>query len=204
MKKLNQIALLAVFAFLSLLFISNTGNAQTIGDKIKGLGIDIPFIDKDGDGINDLLQNGWGLRFLNRYNQRQDLWNLLNIEIIKGENGLMVDTDGDGVGDIAFKDFMKSKMDELIDTDGDGTPDTPLKDLLGRRFKGLDHDGDGLPDRLSPNDIKNLMQKMKEWREQIRERIKLGLPPFIDDNGDGIPDNLPEGFKFRGWMKGKK
>ncbi|MBM4171953.1 MAG: hypothetical protein FJ214_08815 [Ignavibacteria bacterium] len=204
MKKLKNISFILAVVALSLLFIQTTSNAQSIGDRLKGLGIDIPFIDKDGDGINDLLQNGWGLRFLNRWQHRQDLWDLLNVEIIKGENGLMVDTDGDGVGDIAFRDFIKSKMDELIDTNGDGTPDTPLKDLLGRRFKGFDRDGDGLPDRLNHDEMKELMQQMKDWRDQMRERIKQGLPPFIDANGDGIPDNLPEGFKMRGWMKGKK
>ena len=170
--------------------------------RFREQGIEIPFIDHDGDGINDLLQNGWGLRFLNRYKKRQELWDLLNVEIIRGEEGMMVDTDGDGIGDIAFRDFMKGKMDELIDTDGDGIPDTPMRDLLGRRFKAFDRNGDGLPDDISREEMREMMRQMHEWRSGVRDRIHQGLPPFIDEDGDGVPDNLPNGFGWRG-QKGK-
>lgn len=166
--------------------------------------VDIPFIDRDGDGINDLLQHGWGLRFLNRYKKRQLVWEQLNVEIIRGDDGPMVDTDGDGVGDMSIHDFMKEKMDEMIDTDGDGVPDTALKDYLGRRFRGLDANGDGIPDEISREQLRAHMEQMRQWRQEIRERLRQGLPAFIDENGDGIPDNLPPGFGWRMRNRGGK
>ena len=171
---------------------------QQIRRRFRESGIEIPFIDHDGDGINDMLQNGWGLRFLNRYKKRQELWDMLNVEIIRGERGMMVDTDGDGIGDIAFHDYMKDKMDEMIDTDGDGVPDTSIRDLLGRRFKAFDRDGDGLPDDISREEMREMMREMHEWRQGVRNRVNQGLPPFVDEDGDGIPDDLPDGFGGRG------
>jgi len=200
MKNLKNIMFMFVITFLAVSLLSDGLLAQepTPGKP----DIEIPFIDRDGDGINDLLQHGWGLRFMERYKKRQLVWEQLNVEIIKGEDGVMVDTDGDGVGDISVHDFLKEKMATLIDTDGDGTPDTALKDFLGRRFRAFDKDGDGIPDEISKEELKQMMQKMREWRKEIRDRIRQGLPPFIDENGDGIPDNLPEGFRWRGFKRG--
>jgi hypothetical protein len=47
---------------------------------------------------------------------------------------------------------------------------------------------------MSQEELQQRMRQMREWREEIRERIMQGLPPFVDEDGDGIPDNLPEGF----------
>ena len=131
MKKVNQILFIVFAALLLFLFAGEGVKAQDVNPDIE-----IPFIDRDGDGINDLLQHGWGTRFIKRYKKRQVIWEQLNVEIIKAEDGVLVDTDGKG--DIPMKDFMKNKMDEQIDTDGDGKPDTALKDYLGRKFKGFD------------------------------------------------------------------
>ena len=160
--------------------------------------IEMPFIDRDSDGINDLLQNGWGLRFMERYKKRQLVWEQLNVEIIRGRKGAMVDTDGDGIGDIPLHDFMKEKMDELIDTDGDGNPDTALIDYLGRRFRAFDNDGDGLPEDISKEEMRERMRQMRDWRQGIHDRVGRGLPAFEDLDGDGVPDDLPEGFGWRG------
>jgi hypothetical protein len=178
------------------ILILSAGIAATPAQDMKD--IEIPFVDRDGDGINDLLQNGWGLRFMNRYKKRQQVWEQLNVEVVRGDQGMMVDTDGDGVGDVSMRDYMKSIMGKLIDTDGDGIPDTPLKNYLGRRFKAFDKDGDGLPDEISREEMRAQMQQMQQWRETIRERIRRGLPAFTDDDGDGVPDNLPSGFGWRG------
>lgn len=145
------------------------------------------------------MQEGWGLRFIERYKKRQEVWNQLNVEIVRSEDGAMVDTDGDGKGDISVSDYMKSKMDELIDTDDDGIADTPLKDYLGKTFKGLDQDGDGLPDEITKEEFRELMKEMRELRKEIRERIKKGLPPFVDEDGDGKPDKIPPA-----WGKNKE
>ena len=199
MKKLNLMVCILAVVSLSLFFPGDTLLAQTI-DPTNPPDIEIPFIDRDGDGINDLLQNGWGLRFLNRYKKRHQLWEQLNVEIIRNEDGLMVDTDGDGIGDIAFRDFMKDKMGQLIDTDGDGIPDTPMRNYMGQRFKAFDRDGDGLPDDFSREEMREFIQQMRAWRQQIRDRIRQGLPAFIDADGDGIPDGMPNRFGWRGRM----
>ncbi len=167
--------------------------AQENADRLDNSEINIPFIDRDGDGINDMLQNGWGLRFMNRYKKRQALWDQLNVEIVVEDDEKLVDTDGDGEGDIPFREYLKEKMDELIDTDGDGEADTPLRDLLRKRFQTFDRDGDGLPDEFTPEEIRRYMQEMRDWRNQVRDRVSRGQPPFIDENGDGIPDHVPGG-----------
>ena len=203
MKRLTQMALTFAITFLASVLLVGSPSAQeadpqgNAGGPAEDPGIEIPFIDRDGDGINDLVQNGWGLRFMERYKKRQQLWDQLNIEIIRGEEGLMVDTDGDGVADISFRDYMKDKMDELIDTDGDGVPDTPLRDYLGNRFKGFDRDGDGLPDDFGREEFRRLVQEMRQWRQEVRERIREGLPPFEDEDGDGVPDGLPDALRAR-------
>jgi hypothetical protein len=195
---------ITLIIFFGLLFVNYGLWAQEENslDPQNDTDIQLPFIDRDGDGINDLLQNGWGLRFMNRYKQRQALWDQLNAEIVGEGKDRLVDLDGDGVGDVSLRDFLRSKMDELIDTDGDGEADTPLKEILKRRFQSFDRDGDGLPDEFTGEEMRERMKNIQEWREQIHERMKNGLPPFIDENGDGIPDNLPEGFGFRGRFHG--
>lgn len=191
----------ALFVTNGSLFAQDAEPPTPVEDLPDVTDIQLPFIDRDSDGINDLLQNGWGLRFVERYKKRQELWNQLNVEIIRGEDGKSVDTDGDGKGDVPFHDFMKNKMNELIDTDGDGEKDTPIKDYIGRRFKSFDNNGDGLPDDLTKEDFKARIKEMKQWRKEIHNRVKDGLPAFVDDDGDGIPDNLPGGFKWRGHKK---
>ena len=172
-------------------------------EQLKDLGVKIPFIDRDGDGINDLLQNGWGLKFLNRYKKRRDLWEQLNVEIVGKGKKRLIDTNGDGVGDIPFREFLKKKMDELIDTDKDGKPDTLLREHLRKRFQTFDQDGDGLPDEITREEIHKYMKEMREWHNQVHERMRQGLPPFVDENGDGIPDDLPEGFGRPGGHGGR-
>ena len=196
-----SVLILALFVMSSSLSAQEAEQPVTVEDQLKSSDIELPFIDRDSDGINDLLQNGWGLRFVARYKKRQELWDQLNVEIVRGEEGLKIDTDGDGVGDIAFRDFMKEKMNELIDTDGDGEKDTPLREYLGRRFKSFDQDGDGLPDDLSREEMRAQMKEMREWRNEIRDRIRQGLPAFVDEDGNGIPDNIPGRSLWRGFKK---
>lgn len=122
---------------LSFGFSANAQNAAT----------DIPFIDRDGDGINDISQNGWGLRFVEQQEKRQLVWDQLNVEVIRTEEGAMVDTDGDGVGDVTLSAYMQENKDTLIDTDGDGTPDTAIREYLwngrGQHLNLDDCDGTG-------------------------------------------------------------
>jgi hypothetical protein len=161
--------IISIFALILVSGFYSSG--QALAQESPNPDVEIPFIDRDGDGINDLLQNGWGLRFMERYKKRQLIWEQFNDVIIKGQDGPMVDTDGDGVGDIPLREYMKMKMDTLIDTDGDGKPDTALKDYLGRRFKAFDNDGDGLPDDISQEEMRKRMHEMNEWRRGIHERV---------------------------------
>lgn len=169
---------------------------SSVQEQLNNINIEIPFVDKDGDGINDLLQNGWGLRFIQRYKNRRAVWNQMNQD---GERGnQLIDTDGDGVPDTPFREYMRNFMQQQMDTDGDGIPDTPWGEHMRRRFQMFDLDGDGIPDELTPEQIRQHFQEMMEWRRQMRENLMNGLPAFTDADGDGIPDNLPPGF---GWMR---
>lgn len=179
----------------------NTGTGNNT-DKEK-----LPFIDKDGDGVNDLLQNGWGLKFGERQKKRQAMKELMGIygkpELVDTDNDgkpdtPYIDTDNDGKVDTPVKEFMQNKLNQLIDTDKDGVLDTPLRDYIRQHNRTFDRDGDGVPDAATPEEIRQHMQEMKTWLQQIQERIKQGLPPFIDENGDGIPDNLPSRMQWRG------
>jgi hypothetical protein len=196
---MKNLVVLTLAVVMCLLFAINPARAQ---DPDPTEEMRVPFIDRDGDGVNDFLQNGWGQRFMQRYKMRQKVWEQLNIEIVKGEDGPKVDTDGDGVGDVDLREFMKSKMDEMIDTDGDGKPDTALRDYLGRRFKAFDGDDDGLPDNITKEEMRKHRQEMLEWRKEIRERLREGKSPFPDTDNDGVPDNLPPGFGWRGFNRG--
>lgn len=196
---MKNLIIFTIAAVVCVMFFTHPAQAQ---DPDPTEEMRIPFIDRDGDGVNDMLQNGWGQRFMQRYKKRQQVWEQLNVDIIKGEDGPKVDTDGDGVGDVDVREFMKSKMDELIDTDGDGKPDTALKDYLGRRFKAFDANGDGLPDNITKEQIREHRQQMLEWRNEIRERLRQGQSPFPDEDKDGVPDNLPPRFGWRGFNRG--
>ncbi|MCP4726416.1 MAG: hypothetical protein GY863_15330 [bacterium] len=224
-KTLLSITLIIALSAIGILWINSDILAQVnltqtdIQKQLRKENVEIPFVDRDGDGINDLLQNGWGLRFLRQYKNRREAWNQImeNGENagkmidtdgdgiadtpmqgkFRGHMNELIDTDGDGVADTAFRDYMKTLMHGLIDTNGDGVADTPIGEYMRRQFQLLDQDGDGIPDELTGEQIRENMKQMREWRRQIRENLKNGLPAFTDENGDGIPDNLPAGF---GWI----
>lgn len=225
----KNIVLTILLTILGIVWVNSNIFAQVkVGNKsiqsqLRDMKIQIPFVDKDGDGINDLMQNGWGLRFLKQYQNRRAAWDQLEkgqersnkmidtngdgvpdtkiSDMMEKRRNEMVDTNGDGVPDKQFGEHMKTLMEQLIDTDGDGVPDTPLKDYMRKNFQLFDNNGDGIPDKLSLEDMRNKFKEMREWREKIRDNLRNGRPAFVDENGDGIPDNLPEGF---GWMKRRK
>ena len=187
---------------------------------------EIPFIDRDGDGINDIYQRGWGLGFSKDRNvgrMGDKIKEQLKPELVDTDNDgtpdtPYVDTDNDGVVDTPLHDYLEAtrearqaeraefreKMNELVDTDNDGVADTPLYQLIRNQFRMFDQDGDGKPDVATPEEIRKYMEEMKEWQEQMRERIHQNLPPFIDEDGDGVPDNLPARLRLRGGNQGGK
>ncbi len=218
-------AAIILFSLLTLLIPDSHVKAQTkitgenIHQQLKKENIEIPFVDRDGDGINDLLQNGWGLRFLRQYKNRRAVWNqMMNDEqsgklvdtdgdgvpdtqvreLAREQMNILIDTDNDGTGDTPFRQYMKNMMKGLVDSNGDGVPDTPLGEYMRKQFQMLDQNGDGIPDELTPEQISLHIKEMHEWMKQIRDNIMSGESPFIDENGDGIPDNLPAGLL--GWL----
>lgn len=109
---------------------------------------DIPFRDRDGDGVNDFLQSERGQKMLERHQKRQAVWEQLGISVIRpeeGQKGLLVDTDNDGVGDISMREYMQANAETQIDTDGDGVADTALKDVLRGHRGAFERDEDGKP-----------------------------------------------------------
>lgn len=233
---------------------------------------EIPFVDRDGDGVNDMLQRGWGLRFNRNKGMRENVREQLNPVMVDtdddgvadtpyidtdgdgevdtplhdylasereerqaemaefraklkelvdtDEDGVpdtpYIDTDDDGVVDTPLKDYvdalreegvfmgrgpMGGRMNELIDTDEDGVPDTPMHQYLMEQFGTFDSDGDGVPDAATPEEIRQHLQEMQQWRQQIQQRLEQGLEPFLDEDGDGIPDDLPSHMRWRGGNK---
>jgi len=205
-KQTIQLILVAAVFLMGTLISQGTLSAQQdltdVKKQLRDMNVEIPFVDNDGDGINDLLQNGWGLRFLRNYQRRMSMWNELNIEGNKEEN--LVDTDGDGVPDTPFHQYMRGQMNQLVDTDGDGEPDTPLRQHLRKRFQTFDLDGDGIPDECTPEQIREMMQANRQWRKQIRDQLLNGEDPFVDADGDGVPDNLPPFLGMQRRHKGGK
>ncbi len=204
MKRLTMnIMLIAVLSILGVMWTNSDILAQQsqVQEQLREMNVEIPFIDKDGDGINDLMQNGWGLRFLQRYRNRKAMWTQLMEDEEWGTQ--LIDTDGDGEPDTALRDIVGQRLNQLIDTDGDGIADTPWGEIMRRRFQMFDQDGDGVPDEMTPEQMRQHFQEMREWRQQIKENLRNGLPAFTDEDGDGIPDDLPEGL-FGWWRRHKR
>lgn len=196
-----NLIVIAAISLLGIMWINSDVFSQEIPiqEQIKNMNIEIPFVDRDGDGINDLLQNGWGLRFLRRFKNRGAVWT----QMMENEEfgNTLIDTDGDGVPDTSLREIFQKRMEQRMDSNGDGVFDTVWGEFMKRRFELFDLNGDGIPDELTPEQIREHFQEMREWMQMMRENLKNGLPAFVDEDGDGIPDNLPQGF---GWMKRHK
>lgn len=197
-----RVLLLFCFAAAILLVLLHLPAFAQIQPATPAPTVELPFIDRDGDGINDLLQTGWGLRFLERYNKRMLIWEQLKTNIINGEKPPLPENDPGGkdrpTDDAFMHDLLRDKMNELVDSDGDGKPDTPLGQYMGDGFQSIDKNGDGMPDEISKDEMNAYMREMHQWRDDVRDRVDHGQPPFIDANGDGIPDDLPPGMGWPG------
>ena len=70
-QKIIIVAITIGIVILGILWINSDLLAQDNNDAEQPDEKNIPFIDRDGDGINDFLQHGWGLKILERHKQRQ-------------------------------------------------------------------------------------------------------------------------------------
>jgi hypothetical protein len=160
-------------------------------DGGRGFGGPRGFIDMDGDGINDGFQRGIGVRQGKGFGGMRGGPGAAGG--VRGFDGkgkfghISVDTDGDGVADQI-----------MVDLDGDGEGDTSLQEHLQARWQLMDQDGDGNPDPVTRDEIQQHLQAMREWQQSVMQRIQDGLPAFIDENEDGIPDDRPDHLPMRG------
>ena len=91
----------------------------------------ILFIDKDGDGINDILQHGWGLKLLLNKNKSAEEQNL-NPDNKSGE--IIIKSDNKSC--VSYEDEINQYI-KTFDKDGDGKPDVGSIEEIRRYLKEL-------------------------------------------------------------------
>lgn len=143
-------------------FMMAGGNSYS--QEVPGEILEIPFIDRDSDGINDMLQHAWALRILDRIERRQNFQNLSDEEkqALREQRKNMTDEERRAFREerLALREqwlnmteeeraqLLNEKFNQMIDTDNDGVADTKLGTLFqDRKFRVIDEDGDGVPDR---------------------------------------------------------
>lgn len=136
----------------------------------------VPFIDKDGDGIHDLFQYEWKeKKQFKKHFNQQHHAAVLTPDVLRK----MIGSD-DG-----------SSIQSVIET--------------GVNFKSFDLDGDGKPDQEMLEAIHQYMQQMRQWRLQKIRLLYDGTEAFVDENGDGFPDDMPQHWmQFRNCMNHEK
>ncbi len=177
-RKILFIGLIFGLVVFGLSFVNS--NVYSQEDPIK-----IPFRDRNGDGINDLIQSYMGARILNRIQQRQELGNLSEEErqelrekrqnmteeerqkLFEGRKQLLEDWEGMDLEE--RQKMLEGKFNEMVDTDNDGTPDTKLGALFqNRNFRMFDKDGSGKPD-MTREEFRERMKEMRAKRLQGQE-----------------------------------
>ena len=157
----HKIFYLTIILGISLLgFAGNTVYAQSTPAE----NLEIPFFDRNGDGVNDLLTSGRAIGLLNRIQRSRQMNNLTDEEkkaireahlnmTVEEKQALMAERQN------LLKEWLNmtveereqlltEKFNQMIDTDNDGVADTKLGELFNkRRFGFIDKDGDGKPDR---------------------------------------------------------
>ncbi len=163
------------------------------GFGMRGLGFQ-GFIDEDGNGLNDYLEDTDGDGLVNAHDPDSPLY--------RGEAGSglgrglgFIDEDGNGIND------------NLEDSDGDGVinahdPDSPLYRAPGTRMgfgRGLgfvDEDGNGINDNLEDSDGDGVINAHDPDSPLYRApgtRMGFGRGlGFVDENGDGLNDRLED------------
>ncbi|MFC1558118.1 hypothetical protein ACFL40_02055 [candidate division KSB1 bacterium] len=162
--KTYYLSLILGIALLGLAFIGNTVYAQ----ETPGENLEIPYIDRNGDGVNDLLASGRAIGLLNRIQKSQQMKNLTDEEKAAMREEHLNMTEEERQAFMAERQaerqnlreewlnmtleerqvFLTEKFNEMIDTDNDGVADTKIGELFNNRQPGfIDEDGDGKPDK---------------------------------------------------------
>jgi hypothetical protein len=182
-----------VLSFLLLLCMTVTAQTER---KVVLQKLNIPFIDRNGDGVNDVLQYQWGERLAARSQSQKKRLQGLSADSVKKSRK----TDDKSASRFETVDVygILKNGDKKVDANRDGTVDMTVQEYLDRHFRGFDDDGDGLPEVDYGERISKYMREMHQWLSQVRENVRNKKEPFPDVNSDGVPDNLPEGL-WRGY-----
>ena len=191
MRRKNDFFEITVMIFVILFAIVNsTLSAQDNTSPGQSAQVKIQFIDRDGDGINDMVQYSWGLTIKVRYTDNQTRKRGLGIN--KRSNGARIPyPDGEGLVNIPFTDVIASTIIKTEFSSIGAVMSNSLNEYLHEQYQSFDRNGDGIPDVTALADIQKYMYEMHIWRALIKENIRQGLAPYTDENGDRIPDHMP-------------
>ncbi|MEX1033839.1 MAG: M4 family metallopeptidase, partial [Cellvibrionaceae bacterium] len=174
-------------------------DVRDVADAFAVVGIacvPLPFVDEDGDSIDDNWEAAQGLNPADSSDAALDndgdgLSNLQEYE--QRSNPNLADTDGDGLSDFDEWQIHGTSL-RHEDTDGDGLSDaTELS--LGYDPANPDSDGDGMDDGweeangLNPNLAGDAtMDSDGDGLSNLDEFIANGDPHLADTDGDGLSD----------------
>jgi large repetitive protein len=143
--------------------------------------------DSDGDGLSDALEDELGTDPESADSDGDGIGDL-----VETDDGLVVDTDGDGTVDALDRDSdgdgLLDATEGVVDSDGDGMSD----------FRDSDDDGDGVPTGVEVIDSEGVDSSDVDedgavnWLDSDADGdgIEDGADGVGDDDGDGAPNYL--------------
>ena len=165
-------------ALLGFAFTGNTVYAQ----ETPAENFEIPFIDRNGDGVNDLLASGRSIGLLNRIQRNPQMNNLTDEEKEAYREACLNMTEEERQALMAERQslreewlnmtleereqYLTEKFNEMIDTDNDGVADTKIGELVNnRQFGFVDADGDGKPDNGKGSRMRGGMGRLNQTEQ---------------------------------------
>lgn len=159
--------------------IESLENPQIVGfvDENRD-GINDRFVDRDGNGINDVTGQPYSHTFTFQDENNDNV------------NDLWTDGDGDGVNDYYAE--IEKKLIKWVDADGDGILDKESVKLQGKDLKAqvLDTNQDDRNDitgeEITDTDIKGYRFGC------VYEEVGIRTQNYQDSNGDGMHDQFQQ------------
>ena len=193
-RKIYFIEIAAMIVVTMIVFVNSILSAQGHSSQEQPAHVTILFIDRDGDGINDIVQYYWGLTIKAHYTDHQTLIKRPGID--KKSKGARIPEPGDyGLLHISFTEVTMNTLTKTEFSSIGGEVRNSLNEYLRAHYQSFDRNGDGLPDVTAVEDIQKYMHEMHIWRALIKENIRQGFAPYKDENGDRIPDHIPPHLK---------